>query len=842
MTIVFNQQIFEKNLKAFKVSNPPLADIMLSVDISPFSIIGNEEEYLITHEEAEGAWVFPRKGDNSRIREAVEASIVVLFGLETGETFHEIVRYLSQSPEIKQVMIITRDLMMLTVIAHINDITPIINNKKFRWYLEEPDYFQSFLDESVNEIKEWTRKDTIRSIYSSSTVYDEGYYSEIKLQLHKNFMQTVFGKKKNKTYEENLELLKKNDPHLYNQVINISVIEKSIITTNIDNGLYNIFLSEKNDYYYEETELINSIIKELEECYQYNIHTAIFLGAGLGYELELMAEKLSKTEALILIEKKMDVFHCFLQTADLSCLYSFKTTLLFVDKPEGYINYFICNSRKIEEETNIVIHSKATKIFYLHSRLNSLGELSGYYSAVEEITKALSYIQEAYSFPTEKLLQTRINTIENLENILKYPGIKKLFDSFKGKPAIVVAAGPSLEKNIHMLKELQHKAVIIAVEVVHQLLLDNGVKPHFICLLDNVEVFHEYFLSLKDTEVQGTYLITSPVVSPLTYKYYPGEIVNTCTESLKSFNDLFNIDCGSYNVGTNVGMMCFETANVLGCNPIILTGQDLAYSEDISKTHVEGTIGARDSIEKEIQMRSYKGEQQIYVRGNTTERIRTTTTWNLFIEEYRHHVSNYKGVCVNATEGGAYIEGTEVMTLAAAEERYLKKAFSIETIIAEQVKNSYKDDIYEKKQTFYNTLNKVIEDGKKILKTIEEQIYMYEEYSNILKDIDGNDNDKERPEINTLYNKQIDIVKYLERQFPGSFLACYYQVIKYIYKKYQIEYYAVDNNISWHISRIKTEKLRLTKKFNDDINKTIRIFVNELIKNLINNGGSKDET
>jgi hypothetical protein len=109
--------------------------------------------------------------------------------------------------------------------------------------------------------------------------------------------------------------------------------------------------------------------------------------------------------------------------------------------------------------------------------------------------------------------------------------------------------------------------------------------------------------------------------------------------------------------------MAFRLLNYLGCDPIILIGQDLALSEE-GKTH------ARDN--------PYGDEQSVYlhspeeIEGNYCKTLKTNPILKMFLYGYQSDVANFKGKVVNATEGGAKIPGTQLMTLREAIDTYIK--------------------------------------------------------------------------------------------------------------------------------------------------------------------------
>ena len=103
------------------------------------------------------------------------------------------------------------------------------------------------------------------------------------------------------------------------------------------------------------------------------------------------------------------------------------------------------------------------------------------------------------------------NVANNLPTYLATPPIDTLRDHFKGMPAVVVAAGPSLQRNIDQLAELADRAVIICVQTTFKMLVDRGIRPHFVTSLDYHEMSKRFFEDIDD--FSRTHLIAEPKVT-----------------------------------------------------------------------------------------------------------------------------------------------------------------------------------------------------------------------------------------------------------------------------------------------------------------------------------------
>jgi hypothetical protein len=192
--------------------------------------------------------------------------------------------------------------------------------------------------------------------------------------------------------------------------------------------------------------------------------------------------------------------------------------------------------------------------------------------------------------------------------------------------------------------------------------------------------------------------------------------------------------------------MAFKVAAALGCNPIILIGQDLAYSRD-GKTHAkDNTYG-----EKEPRLTSEEFKINMFeVMGNDGLPIMTNEDWHDFRKGYELDLKEYEGICINATEGGAYIEGTEIMTFAKAIEGYVQDYIFPLKIVRESIACFKNDDAKVDLENVKNIIDQTMEDLIKMQNICRKSYDIITENRELYKgfmDIKLNDYTKEQVEI-----------------------------------------------------------------------------------------------
>ncbi|MCB4203546.1 DUF115 domain-containing protein [Deferribacterales bacterium Es71-Z0220] len=494
-------------------------------------------------------------------------------------------------------------------------------------------------------------------------------------------------------YEKNLQALKKFRPDLAKKVESYKSNGKyNTISSNHPDKIPNLIYLPEKLLAYDNNDPLAYVQADLRNKIRLPVLN-IFFGFGLGYEILTFLQKFAVQESvLIVFEPEFEPFYVALYTIDLTPVISDSRVKLLIDIP---INDVFVNLHAILFMGNLKLFVKAINIID-----NSLSlRLSGDY-----YKKVMSHLKDAVkevllhfgNDPWDSLIGI-VNTFLNINEIIGWPGIKDLEGIFDGKPGIVVATGPSLNKNIHLLKGLENKAVICAADASLRVMKKNGLKPHLVTSLERVIATSKLFEGLTQEDVKDVYLSACPVIRPETYANFPGERI-IVYRNFATFQWL-EIEKGTLDIGPSAANMAFKILEFLGCNPIILIGQDLAFGEN-EVTHASGaTFG-----EKEEQYHTRR--QILEVEGNYVPKIKTTDVWYKFMKYYEKDIAGFKGEVINATEGGAKIYGTKIMTFKEAIEKYINEDIDVIDNIKSNLK--YPDEA-EKEKYKKQSMDKVNE-------------------------------------------------------------------------------------------------------------------------------------
>ncbi|TEX99754.1 DUF115 domain-containing protein [Campylobacter sp. US42a] len=258
--------------------------------------------------------------------------------------------------------------------------------------------------------------------------------------------------------------------------------------------------------------------------------------------------------------------------------------------------------------------------------------------------------------PQDSLIGIK-HTLNNLSKTLNHG----VFQDFlkerrnKAKNAIIVSTGPSLIKQLPLLKQYAKKAAIFCTDSSYPILAKHNIKPDYVLSLERVIYTSEFFNNdFKEFDKNILFIIAS-LTHENTIKYLEKNQRNymLVQRPLYSAANLKLDEFGYLGVGHSVANMAYELASALRHENIILIGQDLAYGNDGTSHPKEHIFGEQDNaIIGEFYTLAYGGNGQ----------VRTQLSWNLFRQAFEKDIFFAKeklGIdTYNCTEGGARIEGS----------------------------------------------------------------------------------------------------------------------------------------------------------------------------------------
>lgn len=473
-------------------------------------------------------------------------------------------------------------------------------------------------------------------------------------------MQTEIRSAHARMFEKNLNALDNRYPELSRKIREtVDEIPENIVQTGANNDSPNILYrtQDRSALYYDSDEPLGYSHRYIQSLDLNFAPFLVFLGFGLGYQvvatLNEFAKKL-KIQHIVIIEKDIRIFKAALKNFDFSQAIMHPGIVFFIGSPAKDLYYEFRNY--FAKNPGILEYSRSLK--YIIMPAVHLFEQQYYGDVYRYFKDALIHVfQHMGNDPYDALIGVH-QTIANLRPFIQDPGIIAFKDCFKSKPGIVIGAGPSLNKNIHLLKEVRNKAVLIAVDAALKPLLNSGIQPHIVTNIERTSPVNVFFLNLGKQE--DTFFVFSPVAAPETYDAFNGpKIIAHRYEQLMNW---LAIPKGVLSGNPLVGNFAFDIAQYIGCSPVIMVGQDLSFKPSAA-THVDGHVfGHVDEYKKET----------LEVEGNYNETLLTTRDFEQGRRSIEVQIKNFNGICINATEGGAKIEGTHFLSLRNAIDTYCK--------------------------------------------------------------------------------------------------------------------------------------------------------------------------
>lgn len=276
------------------------------------------------------------------------------------------------------------------------------------------------------------------------------------------------------------------------------------------------------------------------------------------------------------------------------------------------------------------------------------------------------------------------NMVMNADRYASCAGITALKNACVGVPAVTVAAGPSLQKNLALLGEpgVRERVVIIAAQTVLKPMLAAGIRPHFVTALDHHELSGRFYEGLTAEDVRGVRLVVEPKANPAILEKFPGEILVTREKVLDDLigTDLVR-DLGELPAGATVAHLSYYLARYLGCDPVIMIGQDLGFTD--GQYYAAGAAIHRvwqGELNHERSLEMLEWERVARMRANL-RRVASQDGRPIYTDEQMAtYLAQFEAefqkdtlaglAVIDATEGGAAKKHTTAMPLREALERF----------------------------------------------------------------------------------------------------------------------------------------------------------------------------
>ncbi|WAM37251.1 motility associated factor glycosyltransferase family protein [Caldicellulosiruptor acetigenus] len=551
---------------------------------------------------------------------------------------------------------------------------------------------------------------------------------------------------------------------------------------------FNIIFKMNQGYLKEKT---LNLMRELTE-YEKNVDSIeinqlksndiiVFIGFGTGNFIRRILKSLSEDSILIIIEPSYELLN------EVFCSESFED-ILTDDR------VFLIIDNGSEKLINII---EEVIPWELSLRLKNLvhpfyKECFGAY--IERIKNRLDEFRIIKETEIKTIFYSshviKKNMLANLIFIPESSLGNKLENYFKDIPAIIIGAGPSLDNNINELKKAKGKAILIAVGRVLKRLLQVGVIPDFVVSVDYSEKNYNFFKGINYSNIM---LVYGMGINFNILKNHNGKKILMLTTADSCVNKLLaemGYEYKLFKGGGSVSCFAYEFARVIGANPIILVGQDFAFTDNKVYSNISLHEGEKNEIRE---------DELLWVESNDGRKVATNKIYFGFLKWFENEIEKdqEKIRVINVSERGAKIEGTIVMRLGTVIEEYCYKTINIEKYM-----NTISHEYLINKEIYIKLLNEV-KNQLSELKLIgeigisicnqffekvirEEKFHMANYFSDLLTDIENELLEKELAYtlVEELMIKENYIINNMDDSFlePKEFLKSFYLKNKILYE------------------------------------------------------------
>ncbi|EPQ8113679.1 motility associated factor glycosyltransferase family protein [Campylobacter upsaliensis] len=389
---------------------------------------------------------------------------------------------------------------------------------------------------------------------------------------------------------------------------------------------------------YEEFE---ERLKEFKE--KYPLYPVLyFYGISNAFMIENLLQNPYHCH-LVIYERDLALLYVVLSNIDLSTALAQKRLLIF-------------------NEVSQMEYIFETQPFLAYSRTYFLELMSDFYAREEREVLALnSFLMEGFKKSILKqgndpkdALQGIRQYVYNLASMIKNPSLKELLEKRKAKfkSCVIVSTGPSLSKQLPLLKEVQEKVVIFAADSAYPILMQNDIVPDYVCMVERTDFTAEFFKHDFGNKDDKTTFLLASLVHPNAIEYLEKRGRNYILIP-KHLNFAQYVDLKAFALlssAVSVAHMALALALELEFKELVFIGQDLAY-DDVGHSHpkdYQHSANFESEAYEKIKVVAYGGE----------DFVESHEIWIFFrqiLEDLVKYVVSAK--IYNATQGGARIEG-----------------------------------------------------------------------------------------------------------------------------------------------------------------------------------------
>jgi len=391
----------------------------------------------------------------------------------------------------------------------------------------------------------------------------------------------------------------------------------------------------------------------------------VVLGLGVAHHVALLANELSDSAVMMVYEPDIALLRAVLEKIDCTAWLK-KNNVMLLDAEVDRAALL----HRIERLAGTITQG-AVLVTHPPTRQRR-GEAVAAFSKL--VTEALAFCRTNVATALVNASRTCFNQSSNLPWYAAGATVNDLHNAAAGYPAVCVGAGPSLAKNVDLLRDpaVRKRVVVISAQTTLKPLLDRGIRPDFVTALDYSEISRRFYEGLPD--LPEVTLVVEPKAHPAIVEAFPGPVRVTQSRFLDRMIGELARPIAPIKEGATVAHLSFYLAQHLGCDPIILIGQDLGFSDGLyycpgTAIHEvwAGELNAFSTLEMMEWTRIVRHKGHLARMRDIHDRpIFSDEQMVTYLKQFERDFVEASQTIIDATEGGLPKQRTQRMTLAEA--------------------------------------------------------------------------------------------------------------------------------------------------------------------------------
>jgi len=467
----------------------------------------------------------------------------------------------------------------------------------------------------------------------------------------------------------NLAVLRQQDPDLAQRVqaaqpaaMDWSASKSGPLTAGVQHNGRPLWLASRYDPAKEAAKLVEGIEHDKVAC-------VVVLGMGLGYHVSELSRNMGAAGVLIVFEPDAGMWRAVLERIDHRDWLT-RGELILADSQTdraALLERIEKHAGTVTQGMHLLTHPPSRQLNEQATR--DFGKM---------VAEVLAFCRTNVATALVNASRTCRNLASNIDHYTAGAGTDDLHHIAEGYPAVCVAAGPSLVKNVDLLSDPQtrSKVVLIAAQTALKPLLSRGIRPDFVTALDYSHISSRFYEGLPP--LPDVTLVAEPKAHRTVLEGFPGPI----RVPYSQFNDLLLGEMAVPRIalksGATVAHLSFYLAQHLGCDPIIFIGQDLGFSDGLyytPGTAVHQVWSSELNPFNTIEMMEWRRVVRMKGHLRKTDDIHgrpiyTDEQMATYLKQFERDFATAEQTILDATEGGVPKEHATQITLAKAIEQH----------------------------------------------------------------------------------------------------------------------------------------------------------------------------